>query len=79
MVALLTRLFLPVRSRFKSRARLEAENLVLRQEVSLSRKPEARVRLRNLDRLLVGVALPLFPSVLDAVVIVTPGDCDPAA
>jgi hypothetical protein len=42
-----------LRSRFKSRARLEAENIVLRQQVIvLSRKSSARARLRNTDRLL---------------------------
>jgi hypothetical protein len=40
-------------SRLKSRASLEAENLVLRQQVIvLSRKSRSRVRLRNIDRLI---------------------------
>jgi hypothetical protein len=40
-------------SRFKSRARLEAENLVLRQQLNiLIRKRPKRLRLTNSDRLL---------------------------
>ena len=53
MFALLTKLLLVARSRLKSRARLEAENLVLRQQVILlSRRFSSRVRLRNIDRLI---------------------------
>ena len=53
MFAFLTKLLLIARSRLKSRARLEAENLVLRQQVIvLSRKSPSRVRLRNIDRLI---------------------------
>jgi hypothetical protein len=52
MVEFLTKLLLVARSRLKSRARLEAENLVLRQQVIvLSRKCQPRVQLRNIDRL----------------------------
>jgi len=43
MVEFLTKLLLAARSRLKSRARLEAENLVLRQQVTvLSRKAPRR-------------------------------------
>jgi len=53
MFALLLKLLLIARSRLKSRASLEAENLVLRQQVIvLSRTPRTRVRLRNIDRLI---------------------------
>ena len=52
MVEFLTKLLLVARSRLKSRARLEAENPVLRQQVIvLSRKSRSRVQLRNIDRL----------------------------
>ena len=52
MVEFLIKLLLVARSRLKSRARLEAENLVLRQQlIVLSRKSPSRGRLRNLDRL----------------------------
>jgi hypothetical protein len=50
MFAFLSKLLLFVRSRLKSRARLEAEILVLRQQViALSRKSASRVWLRNID------------------------------
>ena len=46
MFAFLAKLLLIVRPRWKSRARLEAENLVLRQQVILlSHKSQSRVRL----------------------------------
>jgi hypothetical protein len=52
MVAFLTQLLLAIRSRFTRRARLEAENLLLRQQlVLLRRKSPTRVRLWNIDRL----------------------------
>ena len=53
MFAFLTRLLLVARSRLKSRASLEAENIVLRQQVIvLSRKARSRAWLRNVDRLI---------------------------
>ena len=53
MVTFLTQLLLAIRSRFTRRAWLEAENLLLRQQlVVLRRKSPTRVRLRNIDRLL---------------------------
>ena len=73
MVAFLTRLLLVLRSRVKSRVRLEAENLVLRQQlVVLSRKSRTRVRLRNVDRLLLVWMYRIFPSILNAILIVKP-------
>ena len=73
MVAFLTRLLLAIRSRFTPRARLEAENLILRQQlVVLRRKSPARVRLRNIDRLLLVWLYRLYPSLLDAIIIVQP-------
>jgi len=52
MVDFLVKFLLVVRSRLKSRARLEAEILVLRQQViALSRKSRSRVWLRKTDRL----------------------------
>jgi hypothetical protein len=52
MLAFLTKLLLILRSGLRSRARLEAENLVLRRQVLiLSRKSPSPVRLGNLDRL----------------------------
>jgi len=53
MVAFLTQLLLAIRPRFTRRARLEAENLILRQQPEvLRRKSSTRVRLWNIDRLL---------------------------
>jgi hypothetical protein len=50
MSAFLTRLLLALHVRLKSRARLEAEIMVLRQQVIiLSRRSRSRVRLRNID------------------------------
>jgi transposase InsO family protein len=73
MVAFLAWLLLLARSRFKSRARLEAENMVLRQQVIvLRRRSRTRVGLRNFDRLILVWLYRLFPSVLGAVVIVKP-------
>ena len=67
--ALLGQFLLVARSRLKSRASLEAENLVLRQQVIvLSRKSRSRVRLRNPDRLIfvwlyrVHLTSPIFRS-----------------
>jgi len=73
MVAFLTQLLLAIRSRFARRARLEAENLILRQQlVVLRRKSPARVRLWNIDRLLLVWLYRLYPSLLDAITIVQP-------
>jgi hypothetical protein len=48
MVEFLIKLLLVARSRLKSGARLEAENLVLRQQVIvLSRKSPSRMRFRT--------------------------------
>ena len=60
------------RSRFTRRARLEAENLLLRLVV-LRRKSLNRLRLWNIDRLLLVWLYRLYPSLLDAIIIVQPG------
>jgi hypothetical protein len=52
MVAFLTQLLLAIQSRFTRRARLEAEHLLRQQLVVLRRKSPTRVRLWNIDRLL---------------------------
>jgi len=53
MVAFLTQQLLVIRSWFARRARLEAENLILRQQlIVLCRQHPRRVRLWNFDRLL---------------------------
>src|ERR1700730_8233789 len=73
MFAFLTKLLLVARSQLKSRASLEAENLILRQQVIvLSRKSRSRVRLRNIDRLILVGLYRFFPSILNSIVIVKP-------
>ena len=63
-VKFLIKLLLVARSKLKSRARLEAENIVLRQQVIvLSRKTRSRVRLRNVDRLVFVWLCRMFLSV----------------
>ena len=71
MVEFLIKLLLVARSKLKSRARLEAENIVLRQQVIvLSRKARSRVRLGNIDRLI--FVYRMFPSILSAITVVKP-------
>jgi hypothetical protein len=73
MVAFLTQLLLVTRSRFTRRARLEAENLLLRQQlVVLRRKSPKRLRLWNIDRLLLVWLYRLYPALLDATIIGQP-------
>ena len=73
MVEFLIELLLVARSRLKSQARLEAENVVLRQQVIvLSRKFPSRVWLRNIDRMILVWAYRLFPSILNAITVVKP-------
>src|SRR6266478_7868218 len=80
MIAFLTQLLLVTRSRFTRRARLEAENLLLRQQlVVLRRKSPKRERLGNIDRLLLVWRYRLYPSLLDAIIIVQPETVVPLA
>src|SRR6202795_5203438 len=73
MFAYLLKLLLIARSRLKSRASLEAENLVLRQQVIvLSRKSPSRVQLRNIDRLIFVWPARCFPAILNAITVVKP-------
>ena len=73
MLAFLTQLLLVIRSWFARRARLEAENLVLRQQIIVLHRQQAkRVRLWNIDRLLMVWLYRLYPSLLDAIIIVQP-------
>ena len=73
MVEFLIKLLLVARSKLKSRAQLEAENVALRQQVIiLSRKARSRVRLRTIDRLIFVWMCGLFPSILNAITVVKP-------
>ena len=59
-------------SRFKARATLEAENLVLRQQVNvLRRRTPKRPHLNNTDRFLFVWLYRWFPSVREVVAIVS--------
>ena len=73
MVEFLIKLLLVARSKLKSRARLEAENIALRpQVIVLSRKARARLRLRNIDLLIFVWMYRLFPSILNAITVIKP-------
>ncbi len=74
MFAFLTKLLLVVRSHLKSRASLEAENIVLRQQVVvLSRKARSRLRLRNIDRLILVWNANIAPPISTAIALRHPG------
>src|ERR1700694_1591181 len=61
-------------SRFKARATLEAENLVLRQQVNvLRRRTPKRPHLNNTDRFLFVWLYRWFPSVLEVGACLSPG------
>jgi len=73
MVAFLTQLLLVVRSWSARRARLMAENLILRQQlVVLRRKSPRRVRMWDIDRLQFVWLYRLYPALLDVIIIVQP-------
>jgi hypothetical protein len=73
MVAILIQLFLLSGRGSRGRARLETENLILRQQlVALRRKSPKRVRLWNIDRLVFVWWYRLYPSLLDAIIIIQP-------
>jgi hypothetical protein len=58
---------------FKSRRRLEAENLFLRHQLSIAlRRAPPRLRLRGSDRALLVWMIRLWPSLLDATQVVQP-------
>jgi hypothetical protein len=62
-----------LRSPFKSRSRLEAENAALRQQlIVLRRKAKGRARLTNSDRWFFVQLYRWFPSILDVVAILQP-------
>ena len=73
MVAFLIKALLVVRSRLHSQATLQAEILVLRQQMLiLHRNSPSRVRLRNLDRAILVWRYRLFPALLKAITLVKP-------
>lgn len=73
MIALIRLALAMVASLFKSRARLEAENAALRQQlIVLRRKLPGRVALTNGDRLFFGWLHRLFPSTAGAMLLARP-------
>ena len=73
MLGLLSKFLLGLRSMLEVSASREAEVLILRQQLLvLRRRSPRRARLRNIDRLILVWLCRLFPSLLDAVVIVKP-------
>src|SRR5512139_422077 len=73
MIDLLRLMLAFLASLFKSRAQLEAENLVLRQQVNvLRRRMPKRPPLTNIDRLLFVWLYRWFPSTVNALAIVKP-------
>ncbi len=73
MLAILCALLMFVADLFKSRSRLEAENLFLRHQLTLAlgQKPR-RIRLQGSDRALLVWMVRLRPSLLDAAQVVQP-------
>ena len=73
MVALLTLLLLAIRSWVTRRARLEAENLILRRQLIVlrRRRPKACATVEHRS-LADGVAVSLVPSILNAIIVVQP-------
>src|SRR2546426_7168022 len=73
MIELLQLILHIVASLFKSRAKLEAEILVLRQQLNvLRRQVSKRPQLNNIDRFLLVWLYRWFPSILGAIAILRP-------
>ena len=73
MFAILHALGMFVVDLFKSRSRLEAENLFLRHQLNIAlRRARPRLRLRRSDRILLIWMTKLWPSLLGAVQVVQP-------
>lgn len=71
MISFLHALALFVRDLFRSRRRLESENLILRHQLNVALR-RAQPRLRNADRLLLMLMTRLWPNLLGAVRVVQP-------
>src|SRR5205809_5915002 len=73
MIALLWFFLTLFASAFKSKSRLEAENVALRHQlIVLQRRVSGRVQLTNGDRLFLVMLYRWFPSVLKAITIIRP-------
>ena len=74
MLAILHALGMLVADLFKSRRRLQAENLLLRHQLTIAlRRAPPRLRLLGSDRALLTWMTRLWPNLLDAVQVVQPG------
>ena len=73
MIALLCFFLTLFASPFKSKSRLEAENVALRHQlIVLQRRVSGRVQLTNGDRFFLVMLYRWFPSVLKAITIIRP-------
>src|SRR5579864_6456600 len=73
MTAILHLLLMFVGDIFKSRRRLEADNLLLRHQLNIAlRRAPHRLRLRGGDRVLLVLTTRLWPSLLDLCQVVKP-------
>ena len=73
MFAILHALGMFVADQFKSRSRLEVENLFLRHQLAIAlRRAPPRLRLRGSDRALLIWMTELWPSLIDAAQVVQP-------
>ena len=73
MIALLCFILAVLASPFKSKSRLEAENVALRHQlIVLRRKMQGPVRLTNSDRWLFIQLYRWFPSILQVITIIKP-------
>jgi transposase InsO family protein len=72
MFAIFCALWMLLADLFKSRARLEAEVLLLRHQLNLALRREPRVRLHGGDRAFIVWMVRLWPSLLDLIRVVQP-------
>ena len=72
LIEILKAILSALRSAFRSRAALLAENVVLRQQLIVLRPLVAKPRVRARDRVLLALVIRIFAKVLKAVIIVRP-------
>ena len=73
MFAVLNAVAIVVANLFKSRRRLEAENILLRHQLNIAlRQTQARLRLRSVDRAILGWMVRVWPDLLGTVHVVKP-------
>jgi hypothetical protein len=73
MLALLHTIALVIANLFKSRRRLEAENVLLRLQLNIAlRRAPARLRLQGIDRALLVGLVRLWPDLSDIIQVVKP-------